>query len=123
MFTFAARVALCALIPFATLIPSASHAQSQHEMNAAAAKEFQAADRALNKEYNRLTGLLDAEARMKLKEAQRAWIQFRDAEAAFAADQEARGGSMAPLVYESRRAELTKARTKELQRTSKERAS
>jgi hypothetical protein len=35
--------------------------------------------------------LPDAESKRKLKESQRAWIAFRDAEAAFAADQ-FRGG-------------------------------
>ncbi|PYI62415.1 MAG: hypothetical protein DMF07_13640 [Verrucomicrobia bacterium] len=44
--------------------------------------------------------------KQKLKESQRAWLAFRDAEAAFAADQ-LRGGSMAPTIRYETMAELT----------------
>jgi len=50
--------------------------------------------------------LPEAESKRKLKESQRAWIAFRDAEAAFAADQ-ARGGSAAPTIRYGTMTELT----------------
>jgi hypothetical protein len=63
---------------------------------------------------------LDDEGKEKLKLAQRAWVQFRDAQADFDADKEARGGSMPPLIYNGTRKTLTDARIKELQRVLKE---
>jgi uncharacterized protein YecT (DUF1311 family) len=42
-------------------------------------------------------------------------VAFRDAQADFEADLEARGGSIAPMIYDGSRTELTKERTKELQ--------
>lgn len=94
--------------------------QSQQEMNAQARQDFAAADATLNRIYKQVTSKLDAEAKAKLQEVQRAWIQFRDAEAAFQADREARGGSMAPLIYEGTRGRLTKARTEELRKLLRE---
>jgi uncharacterized protein YecT (DUF1311 family) len=78
------------------------HAQTQAAMNAQARAEFERADADLNKTYEALLAKLpDAETKEKLKQSQRAWLAFRDAEAAFAADQ-ARGGSMVPtLRYET----------------------
>jgi uncharacterized protein YecT (DUF1311 family) len=65
------------------------------------------ADAGLNKTYETLlTKLPDAEGKEKLKESQRGWLAFRDAEAAFAADQ-ARGGSMAPTIRYETMAALT----------------
>ncbi len=49
-----------------------------------------------------------------MKAAQRAWVVFRNAEAALQMDVEARGGSMAPMIYEGTRARLTKVRIAEL---------
>ena len=71
------------------LIPVAQiHAQTQAAMNAQARAEFVKADAELNKAYEALlTKVPDAEGKEKLKESQRAWLAFRDAEAAFAADQ------------------------------------
>jgi len=47
-----------------------------------------------------------ARAEFERKESQRGWLAFRDAEAAFAADQ-LRGGSMAPTIRYETMAELT----------------
>ena len=83
-------------------------------MNRQAAKDFERADTELNKTYEALLRKLpDAESKQKLKESQRAWLAFRDAEAALAADQ-ARGGSMAPIVRYETMAELTQQRIKQL---------
>jgi len=52
--------------------------------------------------------LPEAESKQKLTESQRAWLAFRDAEAAFQADAD-RGGSMAPLIYSTTASDLTQA--------------
>lgn len=94
--------------------PLALHAQSQQEMNAAAAESFKKADKELNEVYAKVLANLDDEAKENLKRAQRAWVAWRDAEAVFRADAEARGGSMWPLVHEGIRSRLTKERVKGL---------
>jgi uncharacterized protein YecT (DUF1311 family) len=89
-------------------------AQTQAAMNAQARAEFERADAELNKTYEALLKKLpDAESKHKLKESQRAWLAFRDAEAAFAAD-EARGGTMAPTLRYETMAKLTQQRIKQL---------
>jgi uncharacterized protein YecT (DUF1311 family) len=100
---------------FSLLIPTGQiHAQTQAAMNPQTRAEFVKADAELNKTYGALlTKLPDAESKQKLKEAQRAWLVFRDAEAAFVADQ-ARGGSMAPTIRYGTMTELTQQRIKQL---------
>jgi uncharacterized protein YecT (DUF1311 family) len=94
--------------------PVAVHAQSQQEMNAEAAESFKKADKELNEVYAKVLANLDDQAKENLKKSQRAWVAWRDAEAAFRADAEARGGSMWPLVHEGIRSRLTKERVKGL---------
>jgi uncharacterized protein YecT (DUF1311 family) len=70
-------------------------------------QSFAHADAELNKSYETLLAKIpDAEDKEKLKQSQRAWLAFRDAEATFAADQ-LRGGSMAPTIRYETMAELT----------------
>jgi uncharacterized protein YecT (DUF1311 family) len=104
----------CFCISTATFAPSAAQAQSQHEMNAQAFNEFKAADAELNKAYKKLVSKIDAESKTKLSISQKAWIKFRDAEAELIADFNARGGSMAPMIYHAEKALLTVDRTKQL---------
>ena len=94
--------------------PVALHAQSQQEMNAEAAESFKKADKELNEVYAKVLANLDEEAKENLKKSQRAWVAWRDAEAAFRADAEARSGSMWPLIHEGVRGQLTKERVKSL---------
>ena len=115
-----ALITYCLILLFTAGISRPLPAQNQHEMNQQAQKDFESADLALNKAYKQLFNKLDEPGRKKLKEAQRAWVVFRDAEAELQADLDARGGSMAPLIYDGRRCELTKARTKELQEMLKD---
>ena len=110
-----ATLVKCAALLIWLLIPVAQiHAQTQAAMNAQARAEFVQADAELNKTYEALlTKLPDAESKEKLKQSQRAWLAFRDAEAAFAGDQ-ARGGSMAPTIRYETMTELTEQRIKQL---------
>ena len=91
-------------------------AQNQHEMNLQAQQAFAKADAQLNKVYQKLLVTLDDESKAKLKTAQKNWIVFRDTEADFHADNEARGGSLAPLIYSSTQTDLTKERTAALKK-------
>lgn len=88
-------------------------AQSQFEMNIQAQEDAAKADKVLNQVYKKVLASLDEDGVKLLKESQRAWIAFRDAEAKFAED-EARGGSMAPLLYFGAVHRLTEERIKQL---------
>jgi uncharacterized protein YecT (DUF1311 family) len=101
-------------LSFAIGFSSNAVAQTQLEMNDKAAAEFAKADKELNEVYAKVIGVLDEQAKEMLKRSQRAWVSFRDAEAGFRADAEARGGSMWPLVHESVRGKLTRERVKSL---------
>ena len=93
---------------------SSVHAQTQAEMNAQARADFQRADADLNKTYQSvLAKLPTVESKQKLREAQRAWVASRDAEAAHAA-KEADGGSMAPTLRYETMTHITQDRIKEL---------
>ena len=84
-------------------------------MNAQARADFQRADADLNKTYQSvLAKLPTVESKQKLREAQRAWVVSRDAEAAHAAKEAADGGSMAPTLRYATMTHLTQERVKEL---------
>ena len=107
--------------------------QAQQEMNYCAGEDFRRADAELNAAYrtavaeaqqaDREYRLLDAEAggrptnepgwEATLREAQRGWVAFRDANCRLESF-EARGGSMQPMLDAGCRATLTRARTAEL---------
>lgn len=87
--------------------------QSQGEMTRDAAKDFQKADAEMNAVYNRLARNTDAGGRDALREAQRAWLKFRDADARFRAHK-GKGGSIYPMLVSRYLAELTRQRTEEL---------
>jgi uncharacterized protein YecT (DUF1311 family) len=102
---------IAALVAFST---SHANGQSQAEMNRTAAKDFEKADAELNRTCATLMAKIpDAEGKEKLKQSQRPWLAFRDAEAAFASDQ-ARGGSLAPTIRYETMTELTHQRIKQL---------
>jgi uncharacterized protein YecT (DUF1311 family) len=83
------------------------------EMQACLGKRYEAADRALNHVYKQLMGKLEPARQEKLRAAQRAWVVFRDASAAFEAS-EAEGGSMYPLVHVATLVVKTELRADEL---------
>ena len=105
----------CASLLISLLIPLTQiHAQTQAAMNAQARGDFQRADADLNKTYQSvLAKLPTVESKQKLREAQRAWVVSRDAEAARAA-KEADGGSMAPTLHYETMTRLARDRINEL---------
>ncbi|MBS0470514.1 MAG: DUF1311 domain-containing protein [Proteobacteria bacterium] len=89
------------------------NAMTQLEMNVCANKDFRKADRKLNDAYQRLRKNLDPGEFRKLRDAQRAWIQFRDKECTFEAA-ENEGGSIYPMMYSGCLAGQTETRTRQL---------
>jgi uncharacterized protein YecT (DUF1311 family) len=100
-------------VVFVLLSVAPLHAQTQAEMNTQARANFATADVDLNKTYQEVLAKLSAAEKQKLKEAQRAWIASRDAEAARAA-KESEGGSMAPTLRYATMTDLTRKRIAEL---------
>ncbi len=76
-------------------------------------QRYQKADVELNRVYKQLMSRLTEKRQAKLKEAQRAWIVFRDKSAEFEASAE-EGGSLAPLVRLMVKTEKTESRVDEL---------
>lgn len=114
------RLALFGLLAALAAVPPAS-AQTQMEMNADACAARDAADRTLNTAYQDALAVSDGDlGRRRLRDAQRAWVRFRDAEVAslfpLAPGQTARVqyGSIYPMRLCSAQARLTAARAAEL---------
>jgi uncharacterized protein YecT (DUF1311 family) len=82
-------------------------------MNICADKDYRKADAELNRAYKAAIAGEDGDAQKLLREAQRDWIKFRDAECAYEAAPN-QGGSIYPMVYSGCLTELTRARTKEI---------
>ena len=95
-------------------------AQTQAEMNICWGNEYKKADAALNKAYQQLSAMLDDEQKVQLKNAENAWIKYRDANCEFAADQY-KGGSIRPMIAAICLADVTNSRTTELKNQIKDR--
>lgn len=105
--------------------PDCSDPVTQMEMTYCAELDWQAADKDLNAAYGRAMAAMkrmDADladspslagAAQALRDAQRAWIPYRDAACA-AYGFQARGGSMEPMLIYRCRTELSGQRTREL---------
>ncbi len=95
-------------------------AQSQAEMNMCWGKEYKAADARLNKTYQEFMSKLDEGEKVQLKNAQLAWLKYRDANCEFVADQY-KGGTMRPMISAICLADVTNARVNELKSQLKDR--
>jgi uncharacterized protein YecT (DUF1311 family) len=105
---------------------TAPETQSQLEMNMCAELDFERADLDLNRVYreevesarqaDREIERSDQRATSEavLRQAQRAWLTFRDAQCTYEGYGEARGGSMEPMVYSACRSRLTRERIAQL---------
>ncbi len=107
------KAALLAVIP--CLVAGAVVAQSQTGMNASAAQAARDADRALNTQYTATMNRLSPPSRTLLRDAQRAWITFRDQQCRYEASG-VRGGSAFPMVQSGCLARLSTERTRDLRR-------
>src|SRR5256885_12713525 len=95
-------------------------AQTQAEMTICWDKEYKTADARLNETYRQFTSKLDDEEKAQLKNAQLAWLKYRDANCDFVADQY-KGGTMRPMIAAICLADVTNNRTTELKAQMKER--
>lgn len=93
--------------------PACDAPKTTTELMECSGEAFEQADARLNASYRRLMSLLDEEGQRKLREAQRAWIAFRDANAAFAGDIN-RGGTAEGLNILGTRTRMTEERASEL---------
>lgn len=101
-----------------------ANAMAQMELTYCAEQDWMAADEALNAAYGEAKALMqqiDADlpkaergAEAYLRDAQRAWISFRDAACA-AEGYAMHGGSAEPMLVYGCRARLTEQRTEDLQ--------
>ncbi|MDJ1464299.1 lysozyme inhibitor LprI family protein [Nitratireductor sp. GZWM139] len=91
-------------------------AQTQADMTQCAGKSYQAADKKLNARYGDAMKRYESneEARTLLRDAQRAWIAFRDAECDLAT-LGVRGGSIEPMIRAQCLEDLTEDRSDQLE--------
>lgn len=87
---------------------------TQMEMNQCAIKEYNDADAELNRVYKEVMAKLRPEMQAKLKTAQKAWLQYRDANCDCASFDYSEG-SIYPVMYYGCLKNMTIARTKEIQ--------
>ncbi len=85
----------------------------QAELNACAGAAFKTADAQLNAAYAAVRQRLSDAGQKRLRDAERAWMAYRDAECIFRSSGDD-GGSAAVMVEVQCQAELTNARAKYL---------
>jgi len=96
-------------------LPCEKTAQTQLELDNCAHLEYMKADAELNRAYKQLIAVSEngSKYQLKLKEAQVAWLKYRDAacesEAAFY-----EGGTIYPMIYDICLASVTEERTKRI---------
>lgn len=95
-------------------------AQTQADMNICWGNEYKKADATLNKTYQQLAAMLDDEQKTQLKNAENAWLKYRDANCEFVADQY-KGGSIRPMIAALCLAGVTNNRNTELKNQIKDR--
>lgn len=96
-------------------VTDCSRLTTQMELNACAGVNLQAADAALNKLYRRVMAEADdAAAKEQLKDAERAWIAYRDKRCAYEAGPREEGGSIWPMEMSNCLEQKTAARIREL---------
>jgi uncharacterized protein YecT (DUF1311 family) len=77
--------------------------------------EYEAWDKEMNKYYKLLMGVLGEEEKARLKEAQRKWIAFRDAEIEFSATlNRNKQGTMWPVIHAANKIAIVRQRTIDL---------
>ncbi len=98
---------------------------TQYDMNVCSDRDYREADKALNAQWAAVKPIIKEwdesleslgmipSAETSLLKAQRAWIDYRDGQCD-AEEAAVQGGTMAPTIYSSCMAELTRKRTLEL---------
>ncbi|MDG4883892.1 lysozyme inhibitor LprI family protein [Mesorhizobium sp. WSM4884] len=110
----ALAIAAAAMLAIPARAADCAAAKTQADLATCTAKDAASSDVALNAVYKALAGRLSPADLERLRDAQRAWIPFRDKECAFRTQPYADGSAYSSLV-ETCKAELTKARLTQLQ--------
>ena len=109
-----AMVAMAAVLSPARAAPLSTCAGStQMDLNQCAGADFKRADAAMNAAYGKLMGQIGPKAQHGLRDAQKAWLPFRDKSCAREA-LGSEGGSIPPMILAGCLAKLTTERTKVL---------
>lgn len=87
---------------------------ARYEDLGCATQMLDSADKALNETYKAMSAKIGPDGKEKLKEAQRAWIKFRDADTALAYQNSGEGGSLGGLIAMNHKIDLTHERAKQL---------
>lgn len=88
--------------------------QTQMGMNMCAAADAEAADAKLNVVYKKLAAKSEGAEKTSLRDAQRAWVAYRDKECDYETIGSA-GGSIRPMEVSACVQKMTEGRTKELE--------
>ena len=116
LFCFLLGLAALAQKRRAQRLPCEKTAATQLEMNNCAHQEYVKADAEMNRVYKQLISVLAADQakdQTKLREAQRAWVKYRDANCESESSLN-EGGTIYPMVYDMCLASMTEERTKRL---------
>lgn len=89
------------------------HPQETSEIQRCSGVAWQEADTQLNQTYRQLVALLSLEEKESLKNAQQAWLKFRDLHCEFQTYKN-KGGTLQGTFQRYCQADLTRARTKQL---------
>ena len=93
--------------------PDCNNATTQTDMAICAGKALREADTALNRNYGVVMARLSPDGKKALRDAQRAWLVFRDKQCFFESNGKD-GGSIAPLTARNCAQRLTDQRAKAL---------
>ncbi|POZ52607.1 lysozyme inhibitor LprI family protein [Methylovulum psychrotolerans] len=96
------------------LAQDCANAQSTVDIMECQEARYQAADKALNAVYSKAMKTLSDTEKKKLKEAQRAWLKYRDASLDFIIEINKDGGSYANIVIGDYKAKIVEKRVLEL---------
>jgi uncharacterized protein YecT (DUF1311 family) len=88
-------------------------AQSSRQLVDEQIAKFEEADKEMNAAYQRLLDILNENGKSMLRQAQRTWLAWRDAQAEFDSHHLA-GGNLRPLERYGSRTQTTEARTAKL---------
>ena len=91
-----------------------NNAMTQPDMNFCSGKGYQAADKVLNSTYAKLMAAADESDKKRLRNAERAWIAFRDAQCGYETSASI-DGTIHPMEVSGCYTSKTIARTKELE--------
>ena len=108
--------ALTLILATAAAFALAGSSKAQTDLNILASRNEDKADAAMNIAYRKLMAVLTPPQQTQLVRTQRAWLAFRDADAALLSSA-SEGISIHPMVRARHLQEITEQRTRELRKS------